>query len=614
MRFTFDSLAKINAFNSGFDEFIKDSRRVFLQISDSFPRLERKINDELLEATTIIEYFFHNNQDATQGITKKINALEHELARVSGQIQNIVQSDIVFFSGLLTAIGKVKEIMGKIGAMKDISKEIKLYSINSIILSLRAGERGRGYSALSKSFIEYSEEMEKHAGSILAQSNEFIGYFSRFEAEIRDVGDIQLSRLKQMNSDIESCFSRLQVSLSNSSSIFYDLLKRVDRSKEINALIMVSLQNQDIIQQQMEHITASFRKISEIFFRHRIAEKCAGHNDSESTLHELGDFFCLLSAISRLNSRQLESIKNQINVILGTIQQNLKLFTEKLSDIAGDKNNILNFFISNSSQLEGNSGMKSIFLPAIQILGESSAGFSASLDKKNELSKMGSGLLDQLNSIEKKFSLAGGLNKFFRQMNTIAKIEVAREDLSGGEEDQSNESLHRLTDMINVTFSGLVSFFTEAKRDIETKLAGYAADFSAHSATMQSVIQKTSEAKTLLEQSSIIITDHLTNLAGFTEDLDAEIKKAVIEIANLDSVSNSINESRDRIQEIIDESQANLVQIEEHLGVKEWQVRESDIREYIESYTVTSERDIAAQTYEFLEIEEGKDHEKFTMF
>ena len=97
------------------------------------------------------------------GVIEAIKEIESGLLENSGVLDDYNKKYSVISDNVMGRLESFSKVSSTISKMRGISNEIKLFSINSVIVSSRAGQTGLGFKSISHFIIELSEEINKTA-------------------------------------------------------------------------------------------------------------------------------------------------------------------------------------------------------------------------------------------------------------------------------------------------------------------------------------------------------------------------------------------------------------------------------------------------------------------
>lgn len=606
-------LKEIPQFTSDFKSFLKFSADTFIEISKAFPKIEKNINNEIIEAREMIAFFFQERSDNNSyGIAQKINAFRLEIVNIGEKISTMIHEEIIIFNEILQSINEIKNMMDHINALGDISDEIRVFSINSIILANNSGIRGRGYKVLSKELIQFANNITKTGESIYSESENILLTFTNYEKIAKNVQTIEETNRVLLSQKIPNSFQEMERGFTNSSALIHDLINRVNATKEIISNIMINLQNQDIIQQQLEHIIDSFNRLkskAEPHFNNQNSLDIDGLSITQ--LQELGDLFEFTKTICKLNTNQLTRIINEIRDFNTLTTNHLFDMETKLGDIIEDKESIFKHLASEKSD---NSAIDAIFASSNANLANGKKSFKECFQAKKTLVDLSETALHDIERLDHHFKKINEAVKHFSQMRLLLEIETRRENLIATSDKAQNSKADNIASIISKQLNELSENYFSANAGMRNHSHRYKEYFEKQIPLTTEIENKLSNSEVLLADSRKIMKENLFSLIGFTDELKYEVDQAIANIKTLGKVESVLEKHLLTIQEIEKEASENQNKIKLKLKITEWKIAESDLQKLIDEYTVAAELATAQNTLINIDIEQGVASDNFTLF
>jgi ElaB/YqjD/DUF883 family membrane-anchored ribosome-binding protein len=256
-------LNSISPLYSSLSTLVEEYEGVLVSISHRLPKFEGKIRSNIQEATNIINSLFSQDSNNTNN-EFEIKVFYDELENALQMLRLTEQEDHKNFNEIKSTIGISSEAIKKMENVFNISEDLKVFAINSIIYSNKAGENGRGYQIISSEFIKLSEKIAAGSKNISKLGLHLNSLMSSLISLFQEHEKFTHEHIATIASDTKSFLANANTNIKQ----FLDILdKHLNHIKEIQdptEHIMVEIQRQDIIHQQLVHLLDTLKDLEQL--------------------------------------------------------------------------------------------------------------------------------------------------------------------------------------------------------------------------------------------------------------------------------------------------------------------------------------------------------------
>ncbi|QTA88067.1 methyl-accepting chemotaxis protein [Desulfonema magnum] len=213
------------------------------------------------EAEAVVAYFMGNlSEDRTFGtsyVSRMLEENESAVANAGSVLRAIGQINRDFLDNLTSIFSKIETINQFVSEIDKIAFQTRLLALNAAIEAARAGESGLGFSVVAEEVRTLANRSGETASDISKTVEESMKIVSELKGNIDEQGNIGDFEIDNTEKELKETFERFKKSIDNISEAIDVLTKNYQIiSKDIENAT-VSLQFQDVINQEIEDINAS---------------------------------------------------------------------------------------------------------------------------------------------------------------------------------------------------------------------------------------------------------------------------------------------------------------------------------------------------------------------
>ena len=614
------------------ESFLLEVGKVYGFIAEKFPVIEQEMKDENEKANYLLSYFIGEDADKKK-FSNDLKKNREDFLKSFERMQDLIDSDNKLSESLSRDVERINTVVESIEQIRKLADQIKVYSLNSIIISSKQGAGGKAFGEISKNIINISEIANEQADQMNKLGHELFDRFENFKVEIFKVNELQRQNFIIMKEQLYKEHNNMVNSFATFSNLISNILARIDNTYDYIFEIMMVLPREDIVRQQTEHIIESIKSI--VYENKKFVEYYGSmvedismeeleENKNKSIEHKLLDLLTFDDVVLNLIIENFKSIYEEISGTNSFIYKSLKEFEDILSDISLDRNTIVEYMIGTES---GKSEFPftvsdSIFDAYVNFIKLYMENFQLSLSNKYRISDNNSAIVDSIEELENMFLETKSIAKTFNSINFLSKIELEKNaDIFTSSQTFSMENIESIASDITKTVDECLDQFKNIKFEIVSSINKFKLSINQQSNEHSFIETMTDNVNKRLEESKSIIDGNIKRLESHTKELFVLIDKALIDLNSLNTLLNKIDEITDvfdKMRNIIKERKDNYYN---SLGIEDWKIESDKYLDIVNSYTIKKERAIANSILTGenapnvdINIEEGADSGDFTLF
>lgn len=614
------------------ESFLQEVGKVYSFIAEKFPIIEQEMKNENEKANILLSYFISEEEDKKK-FSDDLKENQNDFLKSFDRMQKLIENDNSLSEALIQNVDKINIVVESIEQIKKLADQIKVYSLNAIIISSKHGSGGRAFGEISKNIINMSENSNEQAAQMNKMGHELFDRFENFKSEILKINEVQKNNFIIMKEQLYKEHNNMVNSFATFSNLISNILTRIDNTSDYIFEIMMVLPREDIIRQQTEHIIESIKSIVEenkkfVDYYGSIIEDMDAEeleeDKNKSIEHKLLDLLTFDDLVLNLIIENFKSIHKEISDTNSFIYKSLKEFEEILADISLDRDTIVEYMIGTES---GKSEFpftvsNSIFEEYINFIKLYMENFQLSLTNKYKISDNNTTIIDSIEELENMFLETKNIAKAFNSINFLSKIELEKNaDVFTSSQTFSIETIESIAANITETVDECLEQFKDIKADIIASINKFKISINSQSNEHDFIESMTENVSKRLEESKYIIDNNVKSLENHAKELFVLIDKTLIDLNSLNTLLAKINEITDifdKMRSIIKEKKEKYYS---SLGIEDWKIESDKYWDIINSYTIKKERTIANSILAGenapnvdINIEEGADSGDFTLF
>lgn len=610
--------------------FLTEFGRVYSFIGEKFPLIEQEMKNENEKSISLLSYF--TEKDTKKNFSSDFQENQEDFFKSFDRMQSLINQDDVLSNSIIEDVNIISNVMDSIEEIRKLADQIKVYSLNAIIIASKYGSGGKAFGEISKNIIKMSETSNEQADQMNRIGQELFVQFDRFKDEILKTNEMQRRSFNIMREQLDKEHNNMVNSFATFSNMISDIISRVDNSYDYIFEVMMILPQEDIIRQQTEHIIESIkhiveenRKFIDTYGKEVVAiNNAAELENNESLEHKLLDLLTFDDVVLSLIIENFKSIHKEILDNNARINDSLKGLKESLLDISSDRNTIVEYMIgaqSGKSEFPF-SVSDSIFNEYLGFIKLYLDNFKLFLSNKHRISDNNAGIIDSIEELENMFLETKNIAKAFNSINFLAKIELEKNsDIFSDSQTFSMVSVESIATNITDTVDVCLEKFENIKTTIFSAINKFKFNINQQSIENSFIESMMDNIYKRLEESKTIIEDNIKGLDTHAKELFNLIEKTLIDLSSLTTLLTKINEIMEVFNRMRDIIRNKKNEYYKTLNIENWKIESDKYMEIVNYYTIKKERTIANSILYGEEalnvdinIEEGSDSGDFTLF
>ncbi len=504
---------KLKKFASELNEYTGRCDNIISSISSKLPVLEDQVDDNILEVRELLKFLFtSDDQQISYGVKHELNQFQDYINEflIILKDTNTIDNDI--FENLKKTVGVSNSTINKIHDIFEISENLRVFAINSIVFSHREGDAGRGYQIIANEFIRLSEEISSSTYRINEKGQQMQVQTQEFLRLIEEYEEFISSHISRVSGESRTLLQKSTLSAENFSKLMNDLLSRLDDIKKPTSRIMVDVQLQDIIQQQFTSLTRTLDDALTIVNRKQ------DQNDPEGTVK----VYSLLDYIFSNTNSQLRKVNDQMLDLIHQLENHFKTIQNILKDFQNDKEEINSLVIPENGESSKGSIVFEIFSSPDKtienILHDLKRGQTLKQDVILHFSRIFSLVNDEKN-------MAMAFSPIIESVNNLlllGKIEQARHGLA-----LSGNDIGVFSQIKTSELSGIIEDVNESHSMIEESLEKINQAFTYQKGKYRGIEDRLRESRQILQKTEAIFRDNYFTVINVSDMLMKEIHSFV---------------------------------------------------------------------------------------
>ncbi len=584
---------------SKLSKLIEATETVYTHIAEEYPKMLNEFDSGFSEADRQISLIAAEGGNGLDALRMIMDNTKNCIQQTHHSFTELSSSDHSLLDMLKQSIKRLDTLEELIANITFNTEEIELISLNAMVVALKAGQEGGGFSHVTDELRRISAKTISEAKNLTTEGKQIQSYFGEVQNTAETIAQEQDKIFNSFGNKLFSYFSTIEERLTRIVNFFKTLRSRADDIRSPLITMMEAVQTQDIIRQTLDQINITLDKIQNIDDSH------SGTDREDRLLDEL----TFLEQVTNLGSYLLDNIA-------AAITENTETFVasiEKVKNAVETIENERDLFISR--QIEGESrddGIYDLFHQSENELATMLKNTRKVPKLKQNMRTTNSAFLGRIQGLEEGFQKFTTLVGRFRNIHVAARIEVAKRQIL--KEMQSTvQEMRNLTDSIfgdveNAleTTKGFIETAQEAEegfRDSFRQETDLVASFTLEIQRLYSKLKDTNDEIVRTMQGFNLFNLRFRELFGSTE-VDTE------KLAGLSRQAKSIMEIFERTAH---SAAGRKQQILKERGLEKWEIQEQRLQEIVNQFTIYAHKARAGEIGGFT-VETGTKEGAVTFF
>lgn len=469
--------------------------------------------------------------------------------------------------------------------------------------SQKEGTRGKGYQIISSRFISLSEEIAKGTDIINGIGKKMNSLIGSFLTEIDEYEEFNHKHIHSVSKDSQKLMEVSGNSVENFSMILGDLLSRIENIKKPTYNIMIQLQTQDIIQQQMDHLSEVLEKTVQI-----TEEKAHLLNSDHEALQdrrrldEFKNINTLLIFLLNTTEKQMKRINSDLLSMLDHLEVEFRKINELIRDVDSDKEMIGSLVKNEQGRYSEATVIHIIFQAPKNTIRDIITNLEKSRQRKKEILTRFRGIYELVLSERTVTSEFIPVIESINNLLLLARIEQARNnlDVSG---DLAGSDV--FSDTAFSDLESIIGDMDESGDRISEKLESVNSIFENQKDEYIRMEEELVESSSIIETTEQLFTENFSSVMKITDSLSTEVRQYSVLFSRLRELHEVMDSKISVCEELLTAVHASLEPYGGPLNINECIFKDTTIQDILENLTVDEERVTIAGEYSELDIEKS---------
>lgn len=589
--------SNLKEFTEHLSSYMNEYDNVTVKISTKLPDIERQI-DENIQSADELRTLVQCEKGNHKCIQEEFQQFNTQLNSVVSSLNESKNIDKEIFKDLKNTIEIANNSVAKIDDIDNISENLKVFAINSIVYAEQAGPKGRGYQFISGQFIKLSEDLVKSTQNIKGLGGGLNEEISLFLKKIINLEKFNHEHLELITKDSEKLIVNSNNAIKELSTLLTNLVDHIKEVKEPTFKIMVLLQKQDIIHQQMVHMHDILNEMLVVIDDNLDIFKIDSTNNITVELKDkILDIFTILNFLLVTTEQQMIRINKDLLSMVNELEIPLQEIMDAIEVVKKDEKSLE----SNNKNSQIDSIIHAIFRSPLVLIDNITKKIDTSQKQKRDLISIFKRINDKMIS-EKELS-----------KNLIPHMDMIKNLLFLAQVEQARNQLNILIDMndkgsifSNAVFKemdGIISGIENAQEMIELNLHNFEKSFNEQRKKYKDIDLNLAESRDFLSRTENLFISNYDNDIEITDILLQEVNEYQVLFTKLKLLHHDMNDKISICTDLKVEVKSRLDILGGAKNLNECSFRNTLIKKIINNLTVDEERVTILNQFQELKIE-----------
>jgi hypothetical protein len=529
----------------------------FMLLSDKFPTLLNKQGGTSLEELrdVLMKIGDGNNESSTKekdlftGYSNKYNSLFEELNQ---------------------RIKDLEEVNSHVKDIKSDSEEMELIALNAMVISIKSGEKGRAFSAITENLKRLSTDMILYSNNLISEENRLLESITSVKQIFGSIVDSQ----KQLSSLGEKGSTGIQDLLSNAARPLEEMKTLTESVYKPIQSAMEGIQHQDIIRQALDHVQ---------IYMDQIIDDTYSEEGSDKDL----DTICFNITVLQLCDKILNNISSSLSKCGNIFHDNWASVSTILDNVEHQKNIYVSRFLG-----ENQSGDNILFwlnniMEQFQLMLSEFAHYQL---VQKDLIRTCQNINEEARTMYAVFENLGPVVNRLHHVRILQQIEVAK-NVAISDVRDSVTDMEKLIQSANNSLDSMRALIGSFIEQIGNLLSSFMSSITADNSKMEELRFSKNAFFNSLKDAQSRLTSCMKNFTvfpmGFAQDCQ-EVGNALSAISAIDSKFTSFNtELKNRIDSLTRKRNDMFARRQ----ISSWNIKDSHLKDLLQNFKASAGQD-----------------------
>ncbi|MBQ3826170.1 MAG: hypothetical protein II811_08555 [Spirochaetaceae bacterium] len=543
-------------------DYSSQIERNFMLLSDKFPTLLNKQGGTSLEElrdvlTKIGEGNTASNskeKDLFSGYSNKYNSL---------------------FEQLNQRIQDLEEVNSHVKDIKSDSEEMELIALNAMVISIKSGEKGRAFSAITENLKRLSTDMILYSNNLISEEKRLLESITSVKQIFGGIVDSQ----KQLSALGDKGSSGIQDLLSNAASPLEEMRSAVASVYKPIQTAMEGIQHQDIIRQALDHVQ---------LYMDQIIDDTYSDDGTDKDL----DTVTFNITVLQLCQKIISNIESSLSRCTGIFRDNWSSVSTILDSVEHQRTSYINRFLSDSMSGADNilSWLNLIMEQFQQMISE----FAHYQLVQKDLSRTCQNINEEARTMYAVFENLGPVVNRLHHVRILQQIEVAK-NVAISDVRDSVTDMEKLIQSANGSLDSMRALIGSFIEQIGSLLSSFMESITADNTKMEELPVSKNTFFNSLKDAQARLSGCMANFTVFPDGFSKECQEVGNALQAITAIDGKFSSLNSEVKSRIDTLSRKRVEMFAKRQISSWTIKDSHLNELLSNFRSSAGQDSSNQ-------------------
>ena len=397
-------------------DLIEETETIYTAIAEEYPKIQQEVENGFSRSDNQISLIAAEGGNGLDALHTIMENTRECIQGAHKSFSDLSDNDARMLDILKKSISRLDTLEELINNITFNTEEMELISLNAMVVALKAGHEGGGFSHVTDELRRISAKTISEAKNLTNEGKQIQNYFEEVQNTADSIAQEQEHIFSQFGIKLFEKFNTIETRLTAIVEFFTTLRSRANEIREPLFKMTEAVQSQDLIRQTIDQIKLTLGQIQNI----------DTSIDDETQNSLLLDEYTFLEQVSNLGAYLLEEITKTITDNSETFKTGITQVHEIVEKIEQERD----LFVTR--QIEGADSEDGIY----DLFQHSEEDLATMLRDTRKVPKLKQAMRTSNNAfIGRIQGLEEGFQKFttmvgrFRNIHVAARIEVAKRQI-----------------------------------------------------------------------------------------------------------------------------------------------------------------------------------------
>ncbi len=539
-------------------DYSSQIERNFMLLSDKFPTLLNKQGGTSLEElrdvlTKMGEGNTASNskeKDLFSGYSNKYNSL---------------------FEQLNQRIQDLEEVNSHVKDIKSDSEEMELIALNAMVISIKSGEKGRAFSAITENLKRLSTDMILYSNNLISEEKRLLESITSVKQIFGGIVDSQ----KQLSALGDKGSSGIQDLLSNAAAPLEEMRSAVASVYKPIQTAMEGIQHQDIIRQALDHVQ---------LYMDQIIDDTYSDDGTDKDL----DTVTFNITVLQLCQKIISNIESSLSRCTGIFRDNWSSVSTILDSVEHQRTSYINRFLSDSMSGADNilSWLNLIMEQFQQMISE----FAHYQLVQKDLIRTCQNINEEARTMYAVFENLGPVVNRLHHVRILQQIEVAK-NVAISDVRDSVTDMEKLIQSANGSLDSMRALIGSFIEQIGSLLSSFMESITADNTKMEELRVSKNTFFNSLKDAQARLSGCMANFTVFPDGFSKECQEVGNALQAITAIDGKFSSLNSEVKSRIDALSRKRVEMFAKRQISSWTIKDSHLNELLSNFRSSAGQD-----------------------